>query len=840
LFAEDVMLQTDHPEYPRWQNTLMDVIEFMLSAAQEKDYYCAVSIILSPIIRFLGSSAKSQPGSDMSSRAADVCCEAFLISQSLSNSNRDTFRQMPRGLDNMQVAFDDMQRNAKTGRLLDWLYGHHHSIDFLSVLCAHAVAMPPRHRLNKLMQCVRIVLKEVKNRVNDTSRPSDADKLRQACDSPPNSAILFKIYHDLQLGVATDKPLSDLILSNCCDILEAKTCPVVIREQILGSLMHTASAEPQELSAKTSFRILVSLFEVAQKFYSLRSKRYSDKLGDDQLPADFVTYCLNGVIKNDLDYCDKVMAKNGSFAHLWCVLATILKAAQTADEAPPSSVILLRRLADSMWNSSKPLQDEDVAVFEMFWRQLHDIKKTSAKHETKPLKPHDTLRKFACDLQQNSSFAANEAMLFMLRLQKSGDAGNRAITLVFEKLFVAFSAPSDPRSSHVAPLCRLAMLSLLTLPRVLLSDYALPPLCAQFERCPFDFGMFQSLGTPHFHDFKWSQHYSPSLLLRVLVLSLCDSSDRASSKLRDELFMSLHAAIMSMLGPTNEAAAAKNMKMAQPFKLSEFRKDLVEIFQDEKSKHHDECSSCLRIHAVHLKKKGFSPEEARSLVTSPFDFPANTCRILCCCWCLLIARHGASILSALPSDCFHLMKSILSAVALSCVQAKVCAVDMVVALSQHCHVAQQEDSSCSSLLSLLQPVVEDIAQWVDKDAVQDAAVLKKFTRTLAAPTQQLLPDDDGWCTAHRLLCACQLLAYSSACRFALQSSGGFLHDEAGKHTERRRQQRRECFDNAYNFVVAGRYKCAALGACFRLICCYFRSVSFLKIFFNIRFDLNSM
>ena len=90
------------------------------------------------------------------------------------------------------------------------------------------------------------------------------------------------------------------------------------------------------------------------------------------------------------------------------------------------------------------------------------------------------------------------------------------------------------------------------------------------------------------------------------------------------------------------------------------------------------------------------------------------------------------------------MKSILSAVALSCVQAKVCAVDMVVALSPHCHTAQHADAACSSLLPLLQPVVEDIAQWVDKDAMQDAAVLKKFTRTLAAPTQQLPPDDDGW------------------------------------------------------------------------------------------------
>jgi hypothetical protein len=46
----------------------------------------------------------------------------------------------------------------------------------------------------------------------------------------------------------------------------------------------------------------------------------------------------------------------------------------------------------------------------------------------------------------------------------------------------------------------------------------------------------------------------------------------------------------------------------------------------------------------------------------------------------------------------------------------------------------------------------------------------------------------------------------SACRFAVQSSGEFVQDEAGKRTERSSQLRRQWFDNSYNFVVEGRYK----------------------------------
>ena len=128
LFAEDVMLQSSDPDYPLWRRILVDVIGFMVSAAEQNEHFCSICITLPPIIRFLCSFENEQAHPDpiLATRAVRIACDMFQLSQPVSPSGY----RMPVGLESMQTSFDDMQRNAKAGRLVEWLYGHHQPIDF--------------------------------------------------------------------------------------------------------------------------------------------------------------------------------------------------------------------------------------------------------------------------------------------------------------------------------------------------------------------------------------------------------------------------------------------------------------------------------------------------------------------------------------------------------------------------------------------------------------------------------------------------------------------------------------------------------------------------------------
>jgi hypothetical protein len=125
---------------------------------------------------------------------------------------------------------------------------------------------------------------------------------------------------------------------------------------------------------------------------------------------------------------------------------------------------------------------------------------------------------------------------------------------------------------------------------------------------------------------------------------------------------------------------------------------------DNKKFHGADCNSVVRYECGRLKRLGFSGEEVRSLFTCDFEFPVSSCRTLCACWCLMISRHGPSLLHHLGAACVDVMQTILQAVSLSCAQAKACAADMVIALSHHCnaHHLRMDDPLRHDLRSLLQ------------------------------------------------------------------------------------------------------------------------------------------
>jgi hypothetical protein len=774
LFAEDTELKADDSHYLMCQTALVNVIGFLVSAG-EQDFYCTLSIMLPPVFRFICGAAKTH--SDISSRALDIACMAFSLISIVGNRTQHIADRIE-----MQETLDVMQRNAKPGRLLGWVFGHREPIDLLTILCLHASEECNNAvRLSNLMQCVSTLLTEMKSRINDATRPlSEFIALQRACDSSENSRILFEIYHRLQCMSPFDELLSDLVLANCADILECKAGPCIIQEAIIGPrigpVQETAAGRSAQVidDANASFFRLVSLVEVAQKSFNMRKVI-------PPLPTGFIHLCK--CLSDDyfktkgqqasfatpgdfaVQHRAKVLDAHGTDAHLLCVLVSVLKAMKTV-KAPFSSIALLDHLSQKQWNSNQQLEYRDVILFESFWKEVYtSIVKTSEKsaRPAKSRSPHVAFRNF-CDelgsLEQKPSFEAVEAMLSILRLPKSSQIGKTAVALVFDKLAAAISAmPSHSQVSPVAALCRLGVLSLFALPRMFLDTnrFLDPAMCLMFKNhADWDIlGILGKIETDK--DFYWVERYASVLQLQTLLLTIYDGCDDAVLQHRNLVFCVINDVIIRLLKPRNPDAVKKFNELPAPFRqeFSLFRQTLGDVFSDDKSKHQEECQVCVKMKCAELKKKGLSAEQALSLFTSPFDFPVNTCRTLCTCWCLMISRHP-SLLMEHGISCLEFMHSILDAASLSCVQAKTCAADMVIAVSKYCdtQVAAGSDHLRSHLIPLLQDVAESIystsspaemtAVAADQHTLAAAKCLKDFTQTLAPPIQLLFPQADGW------------------------------------------------------------------------------------------------
>ena len=98
-------------------------------------------------------------------------------------------------------------------------------------------------------------------------------------------------------------------------------------------------------------------------------------------------------------------------------------------------------------------------------------------------------------------------------------------------------------------------------------------------------------------------------------------------------------------------------------------------------------------------------------------------------------------------SCWDAMRCILGQVSLSCVQAKICALDMVLAVCKHCAPDQLQAGGAVGLQSLLLPLLEDVVKSVQAPSAISADELKhltEFTRALTPPTQLVYPSVNGW------------------------------------------------------------------------------------------------
>jgi len=828
LFAEDVMSQAGSArasDLVHWQTTLVDVIDFILQAGEEnpeQDFYCAVSIILPSILRFLCATASRVSDPAFSSRATDIVCDAFRLVSVGGSRTQQVMERME-----LQQTLDDMQRSAKPARLLGWLYGHQRCIDLLTLLCSLASTLlqppvwdlrdlgmmdaaiarfqtllhtppppadsllatastlpesswPPAvqlqlQRLEQLMQCVHVVLRVVKNRINDETRPITADKdaaliaARTACDLPENSCILFKIYHSLQLPRQSSKQLkrlSDLVLANCSDILYVKSGAVGIRDHIIGSAQDEAAVGGVQANTDC-FGLLVSLVEVAHKFFN--STFQSTKL-NPPIPPGFIQMCKLLIDDSHTERTRaSILSANGTDAHLLCVLVSILelmKEMNAASKAPVSSAALLHHLVNKQWNSSKRLKEQDVDLLQAFLKQLYAVK-PSVKKSVKPPKmrsPQVAFNHLKRELEKSVG-DANEAMLKCLRLPKSTAVGNATVALAFRKLRDAVTALHSDRPCSVAALSKMALYSLFTLPRMFLGnaleqspellgsikDHDVWGAASMLQRLQ-DLQNFANL-----QEIDWCDRFAPVLQLQVLVLSLYSGHDQALLHYRCHVFRLLNDIVVHMLQP-KDANAARKFKQLPPelqalYAEAEWRLNLS--FTDEDtSKHAAECLVCVNMMCKQLEKKGFAPAEARLLFSSSFDFPVTCCRMLCSCWCLMASRHAPSLLTSLGTNNVDALRCVVQAASGSCVQAKACAADMVVALCKHCVVAHPQGDG-DGLQSLLLPLLEDVAHSLlapSPTASHQLKHLNDFTRALTPPTQLVCPSVNGWYRALVFTC----------------------------------------------------------------------------------------
>jgi hypothetical protein len=173
----------------------------------------------------------------------------------------------------------------------------------------------------------------------------------------------------------------------------------------------------------------------------------------------------------------------------------------------------------------------------------------------------------------------------------------------------------------------------------------------------------------------------------------------------------------------------------------------VSLSDTDTSNHQTECQISVKVFCNQLVKKGFSAEEALSLFKSQFDFPVGICRTLCTCWCLMVSRHGTSLFTSLGKSCLDAMRYILEQVPLSCLQAKICALDMALALCKHCVPDQLQAGDAGGLQKLLLPLLEDVVKSVQAPSAISADQPKhliEFLRALTPPTQLLSPSENGW------------------------------------------------------------------------------------------------
>ena len=832
LFAEDLMSLTASPHEPdvaRWQETLVNAIDFIVSAG-EQDFYCAVSIILPPILRFLCAVAfTSSVDPVVASRAADIVCNAFhLVSSAGSNRTQPGAEQME-----LQQTLDDMQRRSKPGGLLGCLYCHQRCIDLLTLMCSrastvvqpsvlaaiaqlsetppspptslllavdsasHEASWPPDlqlqlQHLHRLMQCVHIVLKEVKNRVNDKLRPMTPDKdapliaARKACDSPENSRMLFNIYHNLQLHRLQQprqcdkqlKQLSELVLANCADILDVKSGAISIQDHIIGSMQEQAVPADvlHEPTSTRCFSRLVSLVQVAQKFFNFNSNFRSSKLA-----APVPMLVPVGFTKLFKSLCDSkdivrtrtaVLSARAADGHLFCVLVSIIEFMKES-QAPASSEALLRHLASKQWNSSNLLTEQDVDVLQAFLRELYAAKpsvKQSAKKskavkqskESKSRSPHAAFKHFKHELANKPLTAATEALLKSLRLPKSCAVGHKTIALAFGKLSEAVSGGA----STVAAEAQMALYSLFALPHMFLSNALEAALYFPSLYVPLRdhhelgmIAMLQRLQSSNEFTIEWHDRYASVLLMQTLLLSLYSGPEQALLDHRCGVFSLLNDIVAQTLRPKNLDAinAARKLQQHPDKNLQSLYAETdwmqyVTLSDEDTSNHPTsnhptKCQLFVKTFSKQLAKLGFSAEEARSLFTSQFDFPVSVCRTLCTCWCLMVSRHGPSLFASLGMSCWDAMRCILGQVPLSCLQAKICALDMVLAVCKHCAPDQLQAGGAVGLQSLLLPLLEDVVKSVQAPSAISADELKhltEFTRALTPPTQLVYPSVNGW------------------------------------------------------------------------------------------------